>query len=189
VLLANTSATTVGIESTSIAPIGAFSIVSDGCSGLRLAPSASCTIEVQFAPLDIGVVSALVTFQLSDGSVVTAFVDGEGVPNPTLDVVPAVAGAGQTVTLFGVGFPAGSTVELNQPGAAAPQPIVVDAAGTFAHVVVVLPNTPTGPVELIVAGQPDAFGDVIAELLISSRGHTSGGAAAWRTGPGSVIGR
>jgi len=91
--------------------------------------------------------------------------------------VPAVAGAGQTVTVFGVGFPPGSTVELSQPGSSTTEPIVVDADGTFAHVVVVMPNTLTGPAVLGVSGQPDAFDDVAAELLVSSREATSADAA------------
>jgi hypothetical protein len=184
VTLFNSSTNTVGITLVSVDGGGPFSIVSDLCSGLRLAPSSSCAVDVQFAPTAVGVVTGLVTFQLDDGTIATASVDGEGVPGPTLDLLPAVAGAGQTVTVFGVGFPPGSTVQLTQPGVALPQPVVVDAAGTFAHVVVVLPNTPTGPVLLTVVGQPDTFADVDAELLVSSRGATSGGAAV-RSGPSS----
>jgi hypothetical protein len=139
---------------------------------------------VQFAPVAIGVANAVVTFRLGDGSIVTATLVGDGVPEPTLDLVPAVAGAGQTVTVFGAGFPPASTVELTQPGVALPQPVVVDPDGTFAHVVVVLPNTPTGPVLLAVAGQVDRFDDVDAELLVSSRGAASDGAAL-RSGVGT----
>ena len=165
-------ATTVSIDLPDV-----FVIVTDGCSGTSLAPSASCVVDVQFAPVTVGSALAVVVFGLSDGTVVTAALDGEGVPGPTLDVVPAVAGAGQTVTVFGVGFPAGSTVEFSQPGTSTAEPIVVDANGTFAHVVVVLPNTLTGPAVLGVRGQPGAFNDVVAELLVSSRGATSADAA------------
>ena len=169
------------MTSTAVNPVGTFAIVTDGCRGLRLAAGASCSIEVQFAPLEVGFVTGAATFDLDDGSVITAALDGEGAPEPTLDLVPEVAGAGQTVTVFGVGFPPGVTVALTQPGAALPQPVVVDADGTFAHVVVVLPNTPIGPMLLGVAGQPDAFADVGAELLVSSRGANSDGAALLST--------
>ena len=75
-----------------------------------------------------------------------------------------------------------------QPGVASPEPVFVDADGTFAHVVVVLPHTPTGPVLLTVTGQPDVFDDVSAELLVSTRGSASSDAAL-RRGPVGALGR
>jgi hypothetical protein len=177
VTLYNTTVRTVGVTSVAVDPSETFLITTDGCSGLRLAPGGSCSIEVQFAPTDVGVVTGVATYGLDDGSVVTAVLDGKGVPEPTLDFVPDVAGAGQTVTVFGAGFPSGITVELAQPGVALPHPVIVDPDGTFAQVIVILPNTPTGPMSLSVAGQPDVFSDVGAELLVSSRGANSDGAA------------
>ena len=177
VTLTNATDRAVQVTTVSIDLPDVFVIATDGCTGMSLTPGASCVVDVQFAPITVGSALAAVVFGLSDGTVVTAALDGEGVPEPTLDVVPAVAGAGQTVTVFGVGFPAGSTVEFSQPGTSTAEPIVVDANGTFAHVVVVLPNTLTGPAVLGVRGQPDAFDDVVAELLVSSRGATSADAA------------
>lgn len=177
VTLTNATVRTLQVSSSFIDIPDVFSITSDGCTGTSLAPGASCAIDVQFAPITVGRAIAGVTFRMSDGTVVTAALDGDGVPEPTLDVVPAVAGAGQTVTVFGAGFPANTTVEFSQPGTSIAEPIVVDANGTFAHVVVVLPNTPTGPAVLGVWGQPDAFADVVAELLVSSRSATSADAA------------
>jgi len=177
VTLTNATDRAVQVTTVSIDLPDVFVIAADGCTGMSLTPGASCVVDVQFAPITVGSTFAAVVFELSDGTVVTAALDGEGAPGPTLDVVPAVAGAGQTVTVFGVGFPAGSTVEFSQPGTSTAEPIVVDANGTFAHVVVVLPNTLTGPAVLGVRGQPDAFDDVAAELLVSSRGATSADAA------------
>jgi len=177
VTLTNATDRAVQVTTVSIDLPDVFVIATDGCTGMSLTPGASCVVDVQFAPITVGSALAAVVFGLSDGTVVTAALDGEGVPEPTLDVVPAVAGAGQTVTVFGVGFPAGSTVEFSQPGTSTAEPIVVDANGTFAHVVVVLPNTLTGPAVLGVRGRPDAFSDVVAELLVSSRGATSADAA------------
>ncbi len=188
VTLTNATARTLQVSAVSIDLPDVFTIASDGCGGTPLAPGASCGVEVQFAPITVGRAIAAVAFRLSDGTVVTAALDGDGVPEPTLDLVPAVAGAGQTVTVFGVGFPPGSTVELSQPGSSTTEPIVVDVDGTFAHVVVVLPNTLTGPAVLGVSGQPDAFDDVVAELLVSSRGATSADAAL-RGALAGVLGR
>ena len=144
-----------------------MSVASTGSSTI-----VSATVQVRVSP-----VSGSATFQLDDGTIVTASLSGEGVGSPTLDLLPAVAGAGQTVTVFGAGFPAGSTVELLQPGVAVAEPVIVDADGTFAHVVVVLPHTPTGPTPITVNGQLDVFDEVSAELLVSTRGNASTDAA------------
>jgi hypothetical protein len=176
-MLTNATTSTVRVGSITVEAPGVFSLVTDACSGIAIAPAASCSVEVQFTPTEVGLAAGSAEFQLGDGTVVTAALSGEGTAAPTLDLVPAVAGAGQTVTVFGVGFPAGSTVELMQPGVAFPEPVVVGADGTFAHVVVVLPHTPTGPTSLIVNGQLDVFDEVSAELLVSTRGRASTDAA------------
>ena len=185
VTLTNASTSTVRVGSVTVEGAGVFSLISDACSGIAIAPAASCSVEVQFTPIAVGFAAGSATFQLGDGTVVTASLSGEGVGAPTLDLVPAVAGAGQTVTVFGVGFPAGSTVELMQPGVGSAEPVIVDADGTFAHVVVVLPRTPTGPMALTINGQLDAFDEVSAELLVSTRGNSSTDAAL----RGGVVGR
>jgi hypothetical protein len=188
VVLANGSSLPIEVAGASIDVPGAFAVVADNCTGTTIAPGSSCAVDVQFAPVSVGRVNAILTFRLVDGSLVRAALDGEGASEPTLALVPAVAGAGQTVTVFGAGFPSGATVELSRPGSSTPELIVVEVDGTFAHVVVVLPNTPVGSVLLEVPGQPDAFGDVAAELLVSSRGDTSSDAAL-RGGPGGMFGR
>jgi len=177
VTLFNATQNTIGVSSASLDPLGPFSIESDECAGTRIIALGSCSIEVQFAPTDVGLAAAVATFRIDDGSVITASITGEGVPEPTLDLVPAVAGTGQTVTVFGAGFPPGSVIEMMQPGVEAAQSVAIDPDGTFAHVVVILPNTPTGPATLEATGQADAFADVTVELLVSSRGSTSDGAA------------
>jgi hypothetical protein len=189
VILTNAGSRTLEVVIASIDVAGSFAVVGDSCSGSPLAPGASCSIEVQFAPIVVGSESAIVTFRFADGSLATAELFGEGVPEPTLDLLPAVAGSGQTVTIFGAGFPAGVTVELSRPGTSTLEPITVDADGTFAHVIVVLPNTPSGTASLSVSGRPDAFGDVAAELVVSNRRSASGDAALRGGRPGGALGR
>ena len=176
VVLTNQAAMNVTVSTTSIEPAGPFSIVDDGCSGL-LGVGATCIVTVQFAPTEVGNASASLIFRLDDGSFVAATLNGDGTPEPTLDLVPEVAGAGQTVTVFGAGFPAGSTVEFAREGLPGSEPVIVDATGTFAHVLVVLPNTSTGPMPMTALGQADVFNDVSAELLVSTRGAASDGVA------------
>jgi len=56
-----------------------------------------------------------------------------------------------------------------------------------ASVLVVLPNTPTGPMQLRVVGQIDAFADVVTELLVNGRG-SSASAALYAAGVGRPFG-
>ena len=148
---------------------GAFSLVTDGCTGVSLPAGASCAVTIQFAPLAVGPASGLLVFDLADGTTASASLVGDGSAEPTLDVVPAVAAPGQVVTVFGAGFPSGAVVEFSRSTGPDVDPVTVDADGTFAHVFVVLPNTPSGPMVLTVAAQPDSFGDVTGELLVSNR--------------------
>jgi len=176
VTLTNPTASAITILSVTVEPVGAFSLVGDGCTG-TLAPGGVCSVDVQFAPTEVGPATASVTFQLASGAPVSAALQGTGSPEPTLEVVPLVAGAGQTVTVFGAGFPSGVTVRFVRGGDAIVDQVAVDPDGTFAHVIVVLPNTPTGPMTLSVNGQTDLFDDVSTELLVSTRGSGSADAA------------
>jgi hypothetical protein len=187
VILTNVGARTLRVASAALQGPGAFTLVGDTCTGSSVAPGSTCSVEVRFAPGEEGSVTATVTFRLADGSLVTALVAGTAVPAPTLDLVPAVAGAGQTVTLFGAGFPPGAAVELSRPGTSTIESITVDVDGTFAHVIVVLPNTAVGSSSLSVDGQPDVFGDVAVELVVSNRRATSADAAL-RGGPAGPLG-
>jgi hypothetical protein len=125
----------------------------------------------------VGPANDLLTFDLADGTAVAAALVGDGSAEPTLDVLPGVAAPGQVVTVFGAGFPAGSVVEFSRSTVPDVTQLTVDADGTFANVFVVLPNTPSGPMTLTVAAQPDSFGDVTGELLVSSRSSDSNTAA------------
>ena len=189
ITLSNPTSDTINLRTISIEPAveGPFSVLSDTCSNTQLPVGGGCMVEVQFAPTAIGAASGLLTMEISDGSVVTASLSGEGSAEPTLDVVPEVAAVGQVVTVFGAGFPADSTVEFSWEVVAGSEPVVVDPDGTFAHVVVILPNTSIGPVTVEVAGQPDVFNDVSGELLISGSGGSS--TAVLRDGVSRPYGR
>ena len=171
VSLSNPTARTITVVASRVdaAGSGGFSLVTDNCTGQSLTAGASCTVDVQFAPLVVGAVNGLLTFDLADGTAASAALVGDGSAEPTLDVLPGVATPGQVVTVFGSGFPAGAIVEFSRSGVADVAQLTVDPDGSFAHVFVVLPNTPSGPMTLTVAAQPDLFGDVSGELLVSGR--------------------
>lgn len=190
VSLTNAGGSIATVRSVRLEPTNstAYSIAADGCTGTALGAGASCTVEVSFTPVEVGASSGTISFDISDGTVVAASLLGDGSAEPTLGPVPAVATPGQVVTVFGGGFPAGAVVQLARAGTSEVDEISVDVDGTFAHVFVVLPRTPSGPMTLTVTGQADLFGDVSAELLVSGRG-TSSGAAPFRDGVGNPFGR
>lgn len=176
VVLSNRTSSTVTLSGASIAPPGPFAILDDGCTG-RLGAGSSCVVQVEFAPTAVGIVTASLQFQVVGRSTVVATLTGEGSPEPTIDVVPAVAGEGQAVTVFGAGYPAGSTVRFVRQELPGGVEVTVDDDGTFAHIVVVVPNTPTGPTTWTVEAEPDLFGEATTQLLVSNRGSTSDAAA------------
>jgi hypothetical protein len=105
---------------------------------------------------------------LSDGQRVEATITGIGADAPALRVVPGVAANGQVVTVRGVGFPTGATVELLWADNGLAEQVVVSDAGDFVETVVIMPHTRRGPSEIVVRGQEGLFGDVVTEILISS---------------------
>lgn len=186
VTLTNSTTDPVTVVAATVTPPGPFSVTTDNCTGRPTEAGESCAIDVTFAPTEVGQTTASLTLMLSDGSLVTASLEGDGTEQPTIELLPAVAGAGQTVTVFGAGFEPGSSIELVRPGARESEFVAIDGDGTFAYVLVVLPNTPAGPLVLEVPGQPDLFADTTAELIVSGRG-TSSGDPALRGAVGSPI--
>lgn len=168
-----------------IEPVAGTGFVVDGsaCLGQSIAQGGFCTVGLEFAPTAEGPLSATITADFADGSRSTLVVSGVGAPPPTLTVAPGVASNGQVFTVLGAGFPAGGTVELSWYGGRVARAPVVDAVGGFAETLVVLPNTPGGHSEIVVAGQVDVFADVTADLLVSAAGNRSNVALFGGLGP------
>ena len=192
VTLSNPGADRVNVSALRIEPSldSPFAIVSETCTATPLPASGTCSVELEFRPLVAGTVTAtLIADTDASSGAVAVVLTGDGIGPPVLDVVPDVAMPGQVVTVFGSGFPAGATVDFTwglgtsvSHADAQTDLIDVDADGSFAHVVVVLPNTMPGPVPVRVPGQVDLFGDVEAELLVSgSRGSFSAAVRAGST--------
>ena len=131
---------------------------------------------ITFAPTVTGELTASVTATFSDGATATAALRGIGAPEPTVSVEPGVASNGQVVAVFGSGFPAGASIDLDWHDGQVRSTILVDDIGGFTETLVILPNTASGPAQLHVAGQVDLFGDVSTTVLVadsSSRGNTA----------------
>jgi hypothetical protein len=91
---------------------GDFSVQVDGCSGQNLAPSASCTLEIQFAPTDVGQRLASLEIPSNDlyAAISTVILSGRGESDQYLLKVEKTGASGGTVQ--GAGLDCGATCEL-----------------------------------------------------------------------------
>jgi len=160
---------------------GPFEVVETTCAGQSVAVGSRCGITLAFAPTTLGAQNVTLIASLASGADITAVVSGTGSPAPTLEAVPGVATIGQVVTLRGSGFPTGVTVDVTR--ASSLHQVVVDDTGTFNLPVVVMSHTPTGPVEVTVAGQADMFGTVTSTLLVTDTSDRSSPAVIRGIGP------
>lgn len=92
---------------------GDFSVQGDGCSGQNLAPAASCTLEIQFAPSDVGQRMATLDIPSNDlyAPISTVALSGSGQADQYLLKVEKTGSSGGTVQ--GAGLDCGATCELS----------------------------------------------------------------------------
>lgn len=76
---------------------GAYQITSQSCSGSALAPGASCTIAVQFAPATNGTLVSALTVSGAPGGTVTAALSAVGQQPANLVVTPSSSDHGSVV--------------------------------------------------------------------------------------------
>ena len=182
--IVNASTTAVSIVGVRLEPQNApFEIVETACAGETLAGNSRCSVDVAFAPTDQGEASVRVIAQLDGGVEIEATLNGEGAPPPTLRFVPGVATVGQVITLRGAGFPTGLTVSVTLENGLFDGEVVVTDAGTFDVPVVVLPNTPQGPIAANVAAQDDQFAEVATTMVITSTSDRSSPSVLDGVGP------
>lgn len=155
-------------------PDAGFVVADTTCTAIEV--GARCSINVSFSPLVEGPLATDLVVGFASGVEIRAAFTGVGAPEPTIIVIPGVATVGQVVTVQGAGFPAGSTVSLAFGQLLDPRDVVVNDTGAFNLPLVVIPNTPAGPMTVSVEGQPDSFGDVKTEMLVTK--------TTRRTGPG-----
>lgn len=170
VILNNSGTESITISSVDVQPADAgFVVDTTTCAGV-LAGGRQCAVTVSFAPTVTGEGTANLVATLADGTALTSALRGIGAPQPVLSVLPGVATNGQVVTVFGAGFPVGAIVEFSWNRGQVVSNITIDDLGTFAQTLVVLPNTATGPIDVLVAGQTDLFGDVTVSVLVTDHG-------------------
>ncbi|MCC7000326.1 MAG: choice-of-anchor D domain-containing protein [Deltaproteobacteria bacterium] len=89
-----TGAITVALSGTGAAR---FSIVSNGCMGVMLAPAATCAMTVRFSPTAAGVVNAMLAVSASPGGAATSALTGRGLLPAALVMTPASSDLGTVV--------------------------------------------------------------------------------------------
>ena len=174
--LSNPTSSSITVSSIEVDTAGAADFTIDASACTTIEAGDTCTITIVFAPTETGERTATVVATLSDGSTATIALRGIGAPEPVIDVVPGVAANNQVVAVVGSGFPAGATIELDWHDGLVTRAVVTSDIGGFTQSLVVLPNTPSGPVDITVAGQTDLFGDIATTMLVadaSSRSNTA----------------
>lgn len=164
--IVNASGSTESVATAAFAdPDAGFSVIDTTCTSISV--GARCTLNILFAPTGEGALATDLVVAFSSGTEIRSTFSGIGAPEPTLAVIPGVATVGQVVTVQGGGFPAGVTVSLSFGELLDDRDVVVNDTGVFNIPLVVIPNTPAGPMVVSVAGQQDLFGDTETEMLVT----------------------
>lgn len=95
----NTGSAASGALTSMITGAGAtaFSKGTDGCQGMTLAPSASCTVQVVFSPTGAGAASATLQLSATPGGALSASLTGTGVSSDALTIAPTSHDFGNVV--------------------------------------------------------------------------------------------
>ncbi|MCC6994784.1 MAG: choice-of-anchor D domain-containing protein [Deltaproteobacteria bacterium] len=155
-----------------------FALPTDNCSGAPLAPAATCTVTVRFAPTTAGAKTATLRVRATPGGDITATLAGNAVPPGVLSLAPASADFGGVV----VGASSSTlTFTATNTGGAATGLITVALGGTSADQFTKLTDTcsatsvpAAGTCTVSYQMRPTTAGGKNASLVISS---TPGGTA------------
>ncbi|HET6149696.1 MAG TPA: choice-of-anchor D domain-containing protein [Polyangia bacterium] len=178
--LTNTGQAITGPVTARIVGSAVFTIVSNLCNQMTLAPSNSCSLTVRFEPMAPGPVSSTLEITASPGGAVTASLNGTGLAPASLVINPTAFTFASTVV---AGSSANQTFSVTNTGGV--------AAGTGTSLVGVLGRTdaadfrlvtsncagilaPGNSCMIVVAFAPKSAGDKSASLTVSG---TPGGNA------------
>ncbi len=168
------------------ADASSFNLSGAGCQGLTLAPSASCTVSVSFAPSSAGARSATLLASATPGGAVMSSLSGLGALPGSLSVAPGSRDFGIVATGT---QSANQSFTVNNTGGVATGILVVALTGTDMGQFEVVtdgctgaPLAPAGSCGLVVRFAPSAQGNLAAALSISASG--SGTAIATLSGMG-----
>ncbi len=122
-----------------------FVIGNDECTGRRVDASASCNVEVLFAPTASGRRTASVRVTTYDGAYTTFLVSGDAHYEPKLAASTTTVVAPARLTIIGAGFAPNAPVTLTwADGAGRPVTVTTDATGSLLGEFIVRPNDRRG---------------------------------------------
>lgn len=157
-----------------------FTVASDACDGTTLAPSASCTIAVNFSPTTAGPKAADVVVAATPGGSVMTSLSGNGLTPAALDITPAAADLG---TVF-IGSMTSAVFTVRNSGSAPAGTLSASVSGADAAEFAIIADTCSGAalaggascsitVELV----PTSAGAKSASLNVSASNGESVGAS------------
>ena len=158
-----------------------FVITAESCLGRALNPDASCAVEIEFRPTDVGYRNALLiavtgASQATPGGEYTAaFVGGYAGYEPTFEVTDESVSVGEQLGIGLNGFPADTEVSIGFDDGSAPWARVTtnDVGAALA-----LLQTPTrvraGPHRLVASAGETAIATVEVEFVAAPRRPTPG---------------
>jgi len=167
ITLSSTGTASVAITSVAVtgANAGEFTVTTNGCDGLTLAPSQTCAITLTFTPSGAGDRTATLTAG-SATVTATAALDGQGIYQPTLRLIPDMIPIGQIAVAFGDKFPPATTIQLKWASLASTYTAITDANGRLTVQIPIRSGEPVGRRTLQVVDQPTLFTSVTAPALI-----------------------
>ena len=152
-----------------------FVIVEESCLRRALNPDASCAVEIEFRPTDIGYRNALLVAVTNGGEYTSAFVGGYARYEPTFEVADETVAVGAQLGIGLEGFPVGTVVSIGFDDGSAPWAQVTTSEAGAA---LALLQTPTrvraGAHRLVASAGETAIATVEVEFVAAPKRPTPG---------------
>jgi Tol biopolymer transport system component len=142
-----------------------FVITSTDCPGANIPPGGTCGISATFNPTSAGPLTAVLTVVTPLGTA-TSDLDGIGIFQPTLRLLPNVVAVGEVTIAAGAGFPAGQPVQVHWLTDTVLFTGTADAAGNLTIQIPIRPDESTGPRTLTAVDQPGLYTGVTTPGLV-----------------------
>ncbi len=145
-----------------------FVVVLNSCAGGNIPPGFGCGISVAFNPTAGGVRTAVLKAGSSKASATSAL-DGVGIYQPKIRLLPNVVARGEVTIAAGEGFPINLGVQVHWEGSSQIFSGTADANGVVSIQIPVRPDENVGPRNFIALGQAGLYDPITTTGLIVDR--------------------